>query len=115
MDPKLSKYAAQYVPRYTSYPTASHLKDKIDGKKYGNWLTALPAQTTLSLYMHIPYCTTIYQYCRCHTKATLREAPVRAYAETLMAELWLTLEALDQRRPVKHIHWGGGTPSLLPR
>ena len=40
---------------------------------------------------------------------------MRDYAETLMAELRLTLEALDQRRPVKHIHWAGGTPSLLPR
>ena len=115
MDPKLSKYAAQSVPRYTSYPTAPHFKDKIDGKEYGDWLTALPAQAALSLYLHIPYCTAICHYCGCHTKATLREAPVRAYAETLMAELRLTLEALDQRRPVKHIHWGGGTPSLLPR
>jgi len=115
MDRKLAEYAARPVPRYTSYPTAPHFKDQIDGTEYSAWLTALPDQAALSLYLHIPYCTAICHYCGCHTKATLREAPVRAYAETLMAELRLTLNALGQKRTVKHIHWGGGTPSLLRR
>ena len=38
-----------------------------------------------------------------------------AFAETLMAELRLALEVLGQRRGVKYINWGGGTPSLLSR
>jgi len=115
MDQKLAEYAARSVPRCTSYPTAPHFKDQIDGEEYSDWLTALPEQAELSLYLYVPYCTATCHYCGCHTKATLREAPVRAYAETLMAELRLVLEVLGQRRGVKHINWGGGTPSLLPR
>jgi oxygen-independent coproporphyrinogen-3 oxidase len=115
MDQKLAEYAAWSLPRCTSYPTARYFKDQINGEKYGDWLTALPEQAELSLYLHVPYCTATCHYCGCHTKATLREAPVRAYAEMLMAELRLALEALGQRRGLKHIHWGGGTPNLLPR
>jgi oxygen-independent coproporphyrinogen-3 oxidase len=49
-----------------------------------------------------PYCTAICHYCGCHTKATQREAPVRIYAVTPMADLRLTLDALGQRRAVTH-------------
>ena len=38
-----------------------------------------------------------------------------AYAETLLREIDLVADRLGSQRPVTHIHWGGGTPSLLPR
>ncbi len=108
------RYATRNVPRYTSYPTAPHFHRGIGGKAYGGWLEALDPELTLSLYLHVPFCRQICHYCGCHTKGARRDAPVIAYAETLMREIDLVLARLGSGRRVSHIHWGGGTPSLLP-
>lgn len=111
--PSLS-YAMRNVPRYTSYPTAPHFHAGIDGETYARWLEELEPRTTLSLYLHVPFCRDICHYCGCHTKATKQDAPIAAYAKTLAQELELVARHLKGPHPVRHIHWGGGTPSLLP-
>ncbi|ADZ71637.1 oxygen-independent coproporphyrinogen III oxidase [Polymorphum gilvum] len=108
-------YASRNVPRYTSYPTAPHFHGGIDGALYADWLRACPPETELSLYLHVPFCREICHYCGCHTKATRKDAPLIAYAKTLGREIELVAEKLGSARPVSHIHWGGGTPSLLPQ
>ena len=108
------KYATRSVPRYTSYPTAPHFGDGVDGTRYGAWLAGLTGDAPVSLYLHVPYCRAICHYCGCHTKAALRDDPVIDYAEGLVAEIDLVRAAIGRRLPVGHIHWGGGTPSLLP-
>ena len=108
------KYATRSVPRYTSYPTAPHFGDDVDATVYAGWLAALPADAPVSLYLHVPYCRAICHYCGCHTKAALKDEPVIDYAEGLVAEIDLVRAAIGRRLPVGHIHWGGGTPSLLP-
>ncbi|WP_417680976.1 oxygen-independent coproporphyrinogen III oxidase [Roseibium sp.] len=107
-------YAMRTVPRYTSYPTAPHFHSGITDEVYAGWLEKLGPTDTLSLYLHVPYCREICHYCGCHTKATRQEAPLAAYAQTLGQELELIAGHLNSPGPVKHIHWGGGTPSLLP-
>jgi oxygen-independent coproporphyrinogen-3 oxidase len=77
-----------------------------------NWLRGLSADATLSLYLHVPYCSAICTYCGCNTKAVQRSGPLDAYAATLEQEMALLAAATDARR-VTHIHWGGGTPSLM--
>jgi oxygen-independent coproporphyrinogen-3 oxidase len=104
--------AGRQVPRYTSYPTAPHFHGGVDAGTYGQWLGQLSPCTTLSLYLHVPFCAAICAYCGCHTKATRRSAPVAAYADRLSAEIDLVAEATTARR-VRHLHWGGGTPSTL--
>ncbi|NBC95892.1 MAG: coproporphyrinogen III oxidase, partial [Deinococcus-Thermus bacterium] len=47
------RYGDQKVPRYTSYPTAPHFH-ALSAPTYRNWLAALPQDTRLSLYAHIP-------------------------------------------------------------
>jgi oxygen-independent coproporphyrinogen-3 oxidase len=100
------------VPRYTSYPTAPHFSAAVDGDSYRSWLTALPREATLSLYLHIPFCTQLCFYCGCHTKAVLRRDPVDAYARRLIEEIALVGRYAGGRKVV-HLHWGGGTPSIL--
>lgn len=104
--------AAQTVPRYTSYPTAPHFTPAMDADVYGTWLDTLASDAKLSLYLHVPFCSEICHYCGCHTKAVRRREPVDAYAETLMEEIALIADRLAARKVV-HIHWGGGTPSML--
>ncbi|MGV3633565.1 MAG: oxygen-independent coproporphyrinogen III oxidase [Pseudorhodoplanes sp.] len=108
----LSSFAAVNVPRYTSYPTAPNFSSAIDAQRYKGWLAALPAETTLSLYIHVPFCAELCLYCGCNTKAVRRREPVDRYVESLVREIELTAMHLGSRR-VSHLHWGGGTPSTL--
>lgn len=102
------------VPRYTSYPTAPHFSDAVGAVDYGKWLTATgQAGDPVSLYLHIPFCRELCTYCGCSTKATRQESPVRAYAKVLHKEIELVARQLG-RVEVSHIHWGGGTPNILP-
>lgn len=100
------------APRYTSYPAAPHFGPSVGSETYAGWLAALPAQSRLSLYFHVPFCQEICFYCGCHTKATHRRAPIDAYAERLRHELRMVGET-TAARGVGSIHWGGGTPSIL--
>ncbi len=113
MDKRLIHYAARNVPRYTSYPTAPHFTDRIDDETYSGWLAGLPADARVSVYLHVPFCRTMCHYCGCHTKAVRRPEPVAAYAGTLKEEILLAAHRLGGKRPLVHMHWGGGTPSLL--
>ncbi|GGB48807.1 oxygen-independent coproporphyrinogen III oxidase [Roseibium aquae] len=106
-------YAMRTVPRYTSYPTAPHFHEGVTGDTYARWLDKLGPADTLSLYLHVPYCREICHYCGCHTKATRQDTPLAAYARTLGQEIELAGQHLKAAGPVRHIHWGGGTPSLL--
>ncbi|EAV44712.1 coproporphyrinogen III oxidase [Roseibium aggregatum IAM 12614] len=108
-------YAMRNVPRYTSYPTAPHFHDGVTAGVYADWLKTVSSQDSLSLYLHVPYCRELCHYCGCHTKATRQDAPLKAYAATLGQEINLVAEHMPHTGPVRHIHWGGGTPSLLPR
>lgn len=103
--------AERAVPRYTSYPTAPHFA-LLEPQLAGEWMAALAPDAKLSLYLHVPYCTSICTYCGCHTKAVRKSAPLDAYAATLAQEM-VVLANATKARQVTHIHWGGGTPSLL--
>ncbi len=104
--------AERNVPRYTSYPTAPHFSTAVGPQTYAGWLAELSEKATLSLYLHVPYCRELCLYCGCTTKAVRRRAPVDAYAEHLKKEIDL-LDAVIGGRRVVHLHWGGGTPSIL--
>ncbi len=104
--------AERAVPRYTSYPTAPHFKPVEDASITARWLAELPDDAHLSLYLHVPYCREICNYCGCNTKAVRREEPLDAFTATLLKDIAL-LAASTSARLVTHLHWGGGTPSLL--
>lgn len=112
MTPELAGFAARNVPRYTSYPTAPHFTAGIGAADYADWLAALPEEATLSLYFHIPFCLELCLYCGCNTKAVRQQEPIDRYTQTLLAEIDI-VSALTGRRKVTHLHWGGGTPSML--
>lgn len=111
----LAKYDSVRVPRYTSYPTAPHFTDAVGAQTYGEWLAAIPVAASLSLYLHIPFCRSICWYCGCHTKAVARYQPVASYLDALMTEIARVAALLpaDPGPTVRHIHWGGGTPTIL--
>jgi oxygen-independent coproporphyrinogen-3 oxidase len=104
--------AERAVPRYTSYPTAPHFVPSIGASTYTSWLDDLSKSDSVSLYLHVPFCEKICLYCGCNTKATRRLEPIEAYADRLAREINLVADHTGCRRIV-HLHWGGGTPSIL--
>jgi oxygen-independent coproporphyrinogen-3 oxidase len=113
-EPLLVDVVRRTVPRYTSYPTAPHFTKAVDGGIVEGWLDAAGRRgTPVSLYLHIPYCRSICHYCGCATKASRKDEPIVAYVETLRREIALVARRLG-RVKVGHLHWGGGTPNLVP-
>ncbi|HQT46597.1 MAG: oxygen-independent coproporphyrinogen III oxidase [Acidocella sp. 20-63-7] len=102
------------VPRYTSYPTAPHFHSGIGAEAYAGWLANLPLGAPISLYLHVPFCDRLCLYCGCNTTVVRQERPRRAYAAQLMREIALVADAIGQRAEVGAVHWGGGTPTMLP-
>jgi oxygen-independent coproporphyrinogen-3 oxidase len=101
------------IPRYTSYPTAPHFGAAVGPDRYGEWLGELPPTAPLSLYLHIAYCAEMCWFCGCHTKITRRYAPVADYMDCLWAEVDMVAARLPGRMSVRHVHFGGGSPTIL--
>jgi len=109
----IARFEGQRAPRYTSYPTAPHFTHAIDDAEYQMLLTGLPTEDSLSLYLHVPFCQTMCWYCGCHTRIVASYSPIEAYLQALAAEIRMVAAALPQRMKVRHIHWGGGTPTIM--
>ena len=108
----LARYADRPLPRYTSYPTAPHFI-AVESGGYRQWLEAVPSGSDASLYLHLPFCRSMCWYCGCHTTVTARDEPIARYVDALHREIDLVSEALPHRIAVKHVHFGGGTPTLM--
>jgi oxygen-independent coproporphyrinogen-3 oxidase len=107
------RFGDQRVPRYTSYPTSPHFTPAVDEATYRGWLGALAPTQSLSLYLHVPFCRALCWYCGCHTKVVGHDEPIVAYTEALLREIDMVAAALPARLPVTHLHWGGGTPTIV--
>lgn len=111
MNTQLALFNAR-VPRYTSYPTAPHFHAGIGQSEVRQWLAGLPPRLPLSLYVHIPFCDTLCWFCGCHTTVVNRYSPVQSYLNNLFTEI-ATIAPLLAGHPVTHLHWGGGSPTML--
>lgn len=115
MRPELvAKYRHQRVPRYTSYPASPHFTDAVTADTYRDWLRAADPASSLSLYLHLPFCKSMCWYCGCHTTLVRHEEPVWSYLAALSTELRNVAGLLPEGPVVRHVHFGGGTPTLLP-
>ncbi|MDL2339908.1 MAG: oxygen-independent coproporphyrinogen III oxidase [Pseudomonadota bacterium] len=108
-----AKYARMRVPRYTSYPTAPNFRSEVGAGEYREWLGALQADVPVSLYLHIPFCQAMCWYCGCHTSVTRRPEPIARYVNALLTEIEAVAAIAPGRMTVSHLHWGGGSPTVL--
>jgi oxygen-independent coproporphyrinogen-3 oxidase len=109
----LARYADQRLPRYTSYPTAPHFRPEIGAAEYRRWLADLPSAATGSLYLHVPFCRSMCWYCGCHTTVARRDDPIADYLQVLRHEIELVAMSLGRPLSIGHVHFGGGTPTIL--
>ncbi|MEP2717937.1 oxygen-independent coproporphyrinogen III oxidase [Pseudophaeobacter sp.] len=102
------------VPRYTSYPTAPVFSPSVGVDTQQRHLAALDPAVPVSVYIHIPFCERLCWFCACRTQGTQSLSPVESYIGTLEAELTLLADRLPKGLQMGRLHWGGGTPTILP-
>ena len=112
---KLDRYGffEARAPRYTSYPPANRFGATTGGEHQQNWLKAVPNGSSISLYLHIPFCRRLCWFCACRTQGTQSLRPVEAYVETLIKEIDLVADTLTPSIKLDRVHIGGGTPTIL--
>ncbi len=103
------------VPRYTSYPTAPHFSNNVNSDIVSDWYKNLhKTAKDISLYVHIPFCEKLCTFCGCHMKVVNSYSPIQHYLDIIEKEVKLISSLLgDDCPPVKHLHFGGGSPSAL--
>lgn len=99
------------VPRYTSYPPAT-LWEPMDGEAFRRTLSQRDPLAPLSLYLHIPFCSSLCLYCGCSTIPNTDRKVEERYVKALLQEISLLRNTIGQAR-VNQIHFGGGTPTKL--
>lgn len=103
-------------PRYTSYPTALEFHPGFgvaDYERVAARTRAADGARPLSLYVHLPFCATVCYYCACNKVVTRNRARAAPYLERLYREIALQSALYPRDRPVRQLHWGGGTPTFL--
>lgn len=101
------------APRYTSYPSAHHFSSQVTPQTYAGWLANIEKNTTISAYVHIPFCKELCWFCGCHTKMAKRYEPIAKYVCVLLQEIELIGKITEGKGKLVNIHFGGGSPSLL--
>jgi oxygen-independent coproporphyrinogen-3 oxidase len=106
-------YGQERLPRYTSYPTAPQFSPAIGPATYAAWLADIPMHSVASLYLHVPFCRSMCWYCGCNTMVAKHDGPIEAYQTALRSEIALVSRRIGRRLAVGHVHFGGGTPTIM--
>src|SRR5690606_17980653 len=115
-DPELLRRYDVPGPRYTSYPTAPQFTPAFGEAQLraaaaaGN---AGPQPRPVSLYLHVPFCSSPCFYCGCNRIITRDRARGAAYLSRLSREIAMASTLFDGGREVEQVHFGGGTPNFL--
>ena len=99
-------------PRYTSYPTALQFEENFGQVDFNRAISALPQDQSISLYIHIPFCYSLCNYCACNKIVTKNRQRAVEYIDYLNLEIE-RMGKLAGEREVKQIHFGGGSPTYL--
>jgi oxygen-independent coproporphyrinogen-3 oxidase len=102
-------------PRYTSYPTADRFVDAFGPEAYRSWVGRRNIggiRRALSIYVHLPFCSTICFYCACNKVVTRDRNKGKKYLDNLFREIELQAPLFGEDRQVEQMHWGGGTPTF---
>lgn len=102
-------------PRYTSYPTADRFVDAFGPETYRSWVVRRNIGgvcRALSIYVHLPFCSTICFYCACNKVVTRDRSKGQKYLDSLFREIELQAPLFGADRRVEQMHWGGGTPTF---
>jgi oxygen-independent coproporphyrinogen-3 oxidase len=103
-------------PRYTSYPTADRFVEAFGAEAYRSWVARRNIggiRRALSLYVHLPFCSTVCFYCACNKVVTRNRGKGEKYLEYLFREIDMQGPLFEEDTLVEQMHWGGGTPTFF--
>ncbi len=103
-------------PRYTSYPTADRFVEAFGPETYQSWVARRNIggiRRALSIYMHLPFCSTVCFYCACNKVITRNRGKGEQYLSYLFLEIDLQGPLFRDDPGVEQMHWGGGTPTFF--
>lgn len=103
-------------PRYTSYPTADRFVEAFDAETYQSWVARRNIggiRRALSIYIHLPFCSTVCFYCACNKVVTRDRGKGDKYLQYLFREIDMQGPLFRDDRVVEQMHWGGGTPTFF--
>ncbi|WP_461536426.1 oxygen-independent coproporphyrinogen III oxidase [Spongorhabdus nitratireducens] len=113
-DKELIKRYDTAGPRYTSYPTAVQFTEDLGPDAYIEAAArSRDKNSPLSLYIHIPFCSTICYYCACNKIITKRREQAEPYLQHLYKEIEMQSRLFSRDQVVEQLHFGGGTPTFL--
>jgi len=118
IDPVLIRKYDVSGPRYTSYPTADRFVEAFGEAQLRQWLAKRNIggiTQPLSLYVHLPFCSTLCWYCACNKVITKDRSRSAQYIKYLEREMALLAPLLGDGREICQLHFGGGTPTFLSR
>ena len=93
-------------PRYTSYPPATHFTESPS-------ILKPQASSPLSLYFHLPFCSSQCLYCGCTNIVTGDQSKSAEYLGYLEREIKMRAKYIADGSEVVQIQLGGGTPTFL--
>lgn len=103
----------QPIPRYTSYPTAPEW-GPITHDAYQDKLCELgQSNNPVALYFHIPFCHSMCLFCGCSVILNRKKENETRYVDYLIKEIELVARTLGQKKRVRQLHFGGGTPTKI--
>ncbi|MGY5810276.1 oxygen-independent coproporphyrinogen III oxidase [Rhizobium sp. LEGMi198b] len=108
------KHSGSHLPWYTIYPTIQEFSSAIGAETYEEWLRSLSTDDAVSLYLHIPFCRSMCWYCGFPTSITRLDNLIINYLAVLREEIRLVAELAPQALPVSDVHFGGGSPTIMP-
>lgn len=110
----LSKYDVA-APRYTSYPTVPYWSEPLP--EPAAWLqhvsSAVQADRSISLYIHLPFCDSLCTYCGCNKHITKNHAVEHPYIQAVLREWAMYRDAMPVKPVLRELHLGGGTPTFF--
>ena len=114
------RYAGISLPRHVSYPMPTWWSemgsDQAASMVSGD--AVCHGEHDLSLYLHIPFCETLCKFCACtrviqKSTATGAQERTSRYVAALQADIRRVAKLVHSRRPLRQIHYGGGSPMYL--
>jgi len=114
------RYAGLSLPRHVSYPMPTWWGDVTadDLRSMHEESSRKQPANDLSLYLHVPFCEALCKFCACNRvilrkSAAGAEDRTEAYVTALRQEIERLAELAERGRPLRQIHWGGGSPTYL--
>lgn len=103
------------IPHQYYYPNMNFIEDRCTSakkEKFFNKLDGLANRKKATIYVHIPFCNSKCAFCSFDKEYNLDE--MEAYVNKVVEELIFYSDKVGKIYQIQSIHFGGGTPTLLP-